>query len=151
MIPLPFRPYLIGAGVLALALFAAWVWRVDSLRETYRNNWRETQQEYAAFRKEITDLAAAALAKEKAQARAADKEHDHALDDNRDATDRFIADNRVRQERVCRDPATPAPSAELPQAVPTGIVVDQADVRSCGDLYTYALSAYRWANELEAK
>lgn len=133
-----------------LIAFAAWVWRIDSLRESYKDRWQASEQEYSAFRKDITDRATAALAKEKDQARAADKEHADALADARDATDRFIDAHRVRPEsRLCPDPATTPTSPGLPQEVPTGIVVDQADVRACGDLYSYALSAHRWAVGLD--
>ena len=131
---------------LALAAFAAWVWRVDDLRETYKAKWQDMAQEYADFRKEMTDRATQAIAKEKAQAAAADKEYTHALDDARDDTDRFIAAHSVRQERVCPNAPASAPSASVPAPVPTGVVLDQTDVRACGDLYAYALSAHNWAN-----
>ena len=151
MIPPFIRPYLAIAAIIALAAFAAWVWRLDDLRETYKAKWQETAQEYAAFRKEMTDRTTQAIAKEKAQAAAADKEYTHALDDARDDTDRFIANHSVRQERVCPNASTPAPSASVPAPVSTGVVVDQADVRACGSLYAYALSAYNWANEIDSQ
>lgn len=146
MIPPFIRPYLTIAAVAALAAFALWIWRLDDLRETYKAKWHETQQEYANFRKEMTDRTAQALAKEKAQAKAADKEYTHALDDARDDTDRFISNHSVRQERVCPNASTPAPSPGVPAPVSTGVVVNQADVRSCGSLYAYALAAHNWAN-----
>lgn len=151
MIPPFIRPYLTIAAVIALAAFAAWVWRLDDLRETYKAKWQDTAQEYADFRKEMTDRTTQAIAKEKAQAAAADKEYTHALDDARDDTDRFIAANSVRQERVCPNASTPAPSPSVPTPVSTGVVVDQADVRACGSLYAYAASAYRWANEIDSQ
>lgn len=123
MIPPFIRPYLTIAAIIALAAFALWFWRLDDLRETYKAKWQDTQQEYATFRKEMTDRTTLAIAKEKAQAAAADKEYTHALDDARDDTDRFISDNGVQQERICPNATTPAPTASVPPPVSTGVVV----------------------------
>ncbi len=117
--------------------------------EEYRARLSHVTQEYDAFRKELTAQAGAAIAKEKAQAAAAEKEHNDALEDAHDATDRFIDSHRVRANSVCPDARTQAPGAGVSPEVPTGIVVDHADVRACGDLYSYAVSAYRWANGSE--
>lgn len=136
--------------IAALALFlipvAGW-WRSDSLRAGYKTERDAARQEYAAFRKEITDRATAALTKEKAQARAADKSHTKELADARSATDRYIAAHRMRPAGSCHSPAPAAPSAGLPQEVPTDpVMVGSSDVRACGDLYAYALAAHQWAN-----
>jgi Tfp pilus assembly protein PilE len=67
----------------------------------------------------------------------------------RDATDRFIAERGVRQDNQCVASGTSAPAsgdgAGLPAPVPTHVVVDQADVRACGDLYNYSVAAHLWA------
>ena len=67
----------------------------------------------------------------------------------RDATDRFIADNRVRPDNQCVPSGASAPasgdSAAVPVAVPATVVMDSADVRACGDLYAYALAGHLWA------
>ena len=132
---------------IALASFAIWIWRLDDLRETYKAKWHDTEQEYATSRKEMTDRAAQALAKEKAQAKAADKEYTHALDDARDDTDRFIAANSVRQERVCSSPTATAPNPGVSQEVPayTFVAVSDSDVRACSEAVIYAVSAHNWS------
>lgn len=132
--------------LLALALL--W-WRSDSLRAGYKQQRDDVRQEYAAFRKEITDRTTAALAKEKEQARAADQHHAKELADARSATDRYIAANRVRKPGNCHSPAPASSVAGVSQEVPTLVVMDQADVRACGDLYAYALEAHRWALSLD--
>lgn len=137
------------AGIGAIIILSLYAWRVDSLRASYKAERDNVRMEYALFRKEITARTAAALAKEKEKARAADKSHVETLADVRDATDRFIAANRVRKAGSGYCPAPTAPSAGLPEEVPTVIVVDQADVRACGDLYAYALEAHRWALSLD--
>lgn len=132
---------------IALAAFVLWIWRLDDLRETYKAKWHDTQQEYAIFRKEMTDRTTQAIAKEKAQAKAADKEYAHALNDARDDTDRYIAAHSVRQERVCTSPATPAPSAGVSQELPadTFVAVSDSDVRACSEAVIYAVSAHNWS------
>lgn len=129
-----------------LVLVALW-WRADSLRAGYKQQRDVVRQEYAAFRKEITDRTTAALAKEKEQARAADVSHEKELADARSATDRYIDAHRVQPARSCN--SAPAATADpgVPQEVPALVVMDQADVRACGDIYTYAVEAYRWANQ----
>ena len=136
-----------GVGlVLALSLYA---WRLDSLRASYKAQRDDVRAEYAAFRREITAKTSAALAKERKKARAADKSHVETLADVRDATARFIAANRVRKAGSGHCTATPAPDTGLPKEVPAYIVMDQADVRACGDLYAYALDAHKWATSLD--
>ena len=68
-----------------------------------------------------------------------------------DATAAYIARNRV-QDRQCSPSGTSAPAsgdgAPIPAPVPTGIVVAEADVRACADLYAYSVSAREWALEI---
>lgn len=137
------------AGViLALSLYA---WRLDALRAGYRAERDQVRTEYAAFRKAITDRTAAALAKEKEQARAADISHEKQLADARSATDRFIDANRVQPARSCHSPAPTAPGAGLPQEVPAGplVAVSDGDVRACTDAVIYAVEAHKWAISLD--
>ena len=142
----PIRPYLYAGAIVAILALCAWVWRIDSLRASHKEQAASIAREYAAFRKEMTDRTAEALAKEKEQARAADVKHAQSLADVRDDTDRFIAARSVRKAAAgCG--ASPAPASPgVPAEVPTQAVVDNADVRTCGDLYSYALDAYEWAN-----
>lgn len=132
--------------LLVLALL--W-WRADSLRAGYKQQRDDVRQEYAAFRKEITDRTTAAMAKEKEQARAADQSHAKELADARSATDRYIDANRVHPARSCNSPATATADAGVPQEVSSSplVAVSDSDVRACSDAVIYAVEAHRWANQ----
>lgn len=71
----------------------------------------------------------------------------------RDAANRYITANRVRPQAVdgsSSSTASPASDngAGLPAPVSAGIIVGEADVLACTDLYTYAASANAWAGGL---
>lgn len=71
----------------------------------------------------------------------------------RSDTDRFVADNRVRACPAGGDGGRTDPGAadldpRVPEALPTGVVVGEADVRACADLYVYAVSAHNYAMRL---
>lgn len=85
-------------------------------------------------------------------ANAADTHHDAMVADAFDVTADYIAKHRVRPaDRTCK--AAPAASGSDPQipAEPaaSSVVVAQADVETCAADYTYARSAYDWAQSLK--
>ena len=86
------------------------------------------------------------------QARHADQEHTEALADARAAADRYIAAHRVRPSGYQRpaEPIGEAGVARLPESLPaaTDVGVSEQDVRTCGDLYQYALDAREWAHQV---
>ena len=135
--------------IIPIAALSLYAWRLDSLRASYKADLANVRREYAAFRKDITDRTAAALAKEKEQARAADQSHEKQLADARSATDRYIAANRVRTPGSCHSPAPATADAGVPQEVSSSplVAVSDSDVRACTDAVIYAVEAYRWANQ----
>lgn len=135
-------------ALLCLSVFLWWRWDVAA---DDRDTARAQTAEIIKAAEEAERLAIAARAatekRYKDLANAIDKEHEAALADARDATDSFIAANRVRA-KVCPGQAVTTGqggSAGVPAEVPAGIVVGEADVRVCGDLYTYAVGAHNWA------
>jgi hypothetical protein len=139
---------------LAMALAFA-MWRADGLstkleRARDQISAMEVASEAARAAQQAVNDAAAARYQELAE-RASD-DHETTRIVVRDATDRFIADNGVRPDGQCvpgnTDSAAEGGSASVPVAMPTSVVMDTADVRACGDLYAYALSAHEWARGL---
>lgn len=82
----------------------------------------------------------------------ADKEYAAALVAAHDATAQYIAANRVRQDSSHTSGRTITSAddhgAEVSAPVSTSVIMDQADVRNCGDLYTYAVNAHNWAETI---
>lgn len=150
MVNLIIPPWLKYAVPLALlAALSLWVWRIDNLRAHYKARLGEVTQEYAIFRAKIIDLTATELTRQKEIAHASDIKHDQEMADQRAATDRYIAAHRLRPSpSVHTGPAAKDGSASVPPEVSSDIIMDQADVRACGDLYTYALDAHDWAQTL---
>lgn len=149
----------------------AWIWPIIALvafsgAQTWRaSHWKDEAQLCQAGRKQDRDryvqaqkdAAAVALAEKArieaehaAQAERAQHDYDEQVDEARDATARYIADHRVRTEGAggSSSKSTSAASdrgAGVPSSLSTAVVVDQADVQACGDLYSYAVSAHAWA------
>jgi len=143
-----------GAIAAGLALALAFVmWRADSLSERLeRAKEQIAAMEAASEAARVIQQAVNDAAEQRYQqlAERADDEHETTRIVVRDATDRFIRDNGVRPE--CVASGTPAPAASagssVPVEVPATVVMDPGDVRACGDLYSYALEAHRWAVDL---
>lgn len=139
------------AAIIALVCMSAWLWHGWNGAAEERDIARAQTAEIIKASEEATRLAVAARAETEKRykdlANATDKEHEAALADARDATDAFIAANRVRA-KVCPGQAIAAAqggSASVPAEVSTGIIVGESDVRACGDLYSYAVGAHNWA------
>jgi len=82
------------------------------------------------------------------QAREADANHDAGLDRARVLTRHFVDARRVRTPRSfgTSGSVSEADPARIPETVPTeAVMVSTDDVRTCGDLYAYAVSAHDWA------
>lgn len=85
-------------------------------------------------------------------ANAADNKHDAMVNDAFDLTAAYVAQHRVQPEGgACKAPA-PAASGDpevSKEPAASSVVVAQADVETCAADYTYARSAYEWAQSLK--
>jgi hypothetical protein len=111
----------------------------------------------AAAQVEAERIAQQALAeterKYRMKADEADAHYQAGLADARDATADYIRTHRVRAETP-RSTGQAVAGAQgggpgVPEAVPAGVVVDEADVQACANLYAYALAAHDWAAGLQ--
>ena len=132
-----------------LAIWGAWE-RSGRLKAIdQRNECRAASQAAAAQTKAMRE---AERRQYEEQARHADQEHTEALADARAAADRYIAAHRVRPSGYQRpaEPIGQAGVARLPESLPaaTDVGVSEQDVRTCGDLYQYALDAREWAHQV---
>jgi hypothetical protein len=100
-----------------------------------------------AARKAQEALRAQERAKYQEQARHADQAYAAAIADARNATDAFIRAHRLRPSGGVSAPVAigQASDAGQPEAVPAAIVVDEADVRRCGDWQAYGIALHDWA------
>lgn len=161
MISAPFRPYIYGAaGVLLLALLV-WVWRIDSLRASYKRDLAEVRQEYRFFKTQIIDRTAEALVAQKAVNAAQQKQ----WKDKADAADESIDDLRARlRARLVRQGGGGSAGGEtssaaenngpgLPQEMSAATPADSGSVQVSADdlagLAAYAIQAHEWALSLE--
>ncbi len=142
------------AACIALLCLSGWLWHGKSEAIAGRAADRAA---YVAAQEEAEMRALAAKAETERKyeriATDADLSHARALADARAATDRYIAARRVRPEAAAcsasgSDPAPGNPHSELPAGMPSGVVMAEADVRACSDLYDYAVSAHEWAVRL---
>ncbi|MGL4640542.1 MAG: hypothetical protein ACRCVX_12540 [Shewanella sp.] len=83
-----------------------------------------------------------------------DANHKIALEAAGDATSRFIAANRMsgkscRGESGGANPASQGADTPVPETMSAVAVMDE-DVRRCGEVSVYAMSAYEWAQSLIA-
>ncbi|MFD1104260.1 hypothetical protein [Sphingobium olei] len=161
MIPAPFRPYIYGALAVVLLAGSLWVWRIDSLRASYKRQLAEVRQEYTLFKTKIIDRTAEALAAQKAVNAAQEQE----WKDKADAADESIVDLRARLRaslvrqgsgggagRKTGSPAK-ADGAGVPQEVPAAPPGDSGSVQVGADvlagLAAYAIQAHEWAVSLD--
>jgi hypothetical protein len=79
----------------------------------------------------------------------ADASHRAALAGVRSSTASYISAHRVRKDDISpAQPVSEAGSASVPESMPTGVVMGEADVRTCADLYAYSVSAFNWAQSV---
>lgn len=147
---------------IPIALALLWVFRIDSLRATYKRNWQAVTAEYAAFQTKIIDRTAEAMRLEREQkarveaeyqekANVSDERHQDALVDARAAADRYIARNRVRIQSGGSEGGQAATAADsgdsgLSEILSnTGVMVSERDVQACTAAMTYAVDAHNWA------
>ena len=151
-------PWQVWAALGALA--ALW-WAYHSgyeKRDTEaKAEMAETIAAYTQAQAEAERLALAAKAETEARYQAlaerTDDEHARTQALAANATDRFIAANRVRSCPVAGSPSATTASADsddpgVPAPVPADIVMGEADVRTCASLYAYAVAAHEWAGGL---
>lgn len=140
----------------ALALLAVvQTWRLSVVKHSLTTARAEITK-FSAAQVEAERQAQQAIAdterKYRDKANEADRSYQAALGDARAATQRYIDLHRVRQDgsRPASQAVASASggSAGVPTPLPAGIIVDQADVQSCGDLYAYAVKAHDWAATL---
>jgi len=92
----------------------------------------------------------AAQARYQELAERSDNEHARNLEAARSDVARYIAAHRLRPApdsgESSRADSTPASDgAAVPEGLPAGVVVGEADLLACTDLYTYAVGAHDWA------
>jgi len=95
----------------------------------------------------------AAQARYQELAERSDNEHARNLEAARSDVARYIATHRLRPASDSSasgeaDSAADDNGAGISTPVPAGIVVGEADLLACTDLYTYAVSAHDWATGL---
>lgn len=146
---------------IPILLACLWVWRIDTLRASYKRQFTEVRQEYALFKTQIIDRTAEALAAQKAVNAAQEQE----WKDKADAADESIVDLRARLRaslvrqgsgggagRKTGSPAK-ADGAGVPQEVPAPATGDSGSVQVSADilagLAAYAIQAHQWAASLE--
>jgi len=105
------------------------------------------QIEAAAAQQAIND---AAEARYQELAERSDNEHARNLEAARSDAARYIAAHRVRPASDSSasggaDSAADSNGAGISTPVPAGIIVGEADLLACTDLYTYAVGAHDWA------
>lgn len=145
------RQYLMIGGGIALALLAAWIWRIDSLRAHYKADRDEVRQEYATFRAEIQHRVTEKVQEFKEKANAAETAHEAELAGVRAATAEYIRTHRVRLEAPIHSGTATSPAdTGVSEEVSTSslVAVTDSDVQACGDLYAYAIAAHDWAREI---
>lgn len=152
-------------GMVVAALIVALVVqtvRVDGARFLFVHieGWRPKAERFKAERDAVFEAAVEnrveQLAINRREQDRLDNETEEAQHDHEtrrapiaDATDRFITDRGMQcspnPDSGGTSAAAQGDSASVPAPVPASVVVDTADVRACGDLYNYALSAHLWA------
>jgi len=145
----------------ALTAIAALWWAYHSGYQ--KRDWEakteiaELVSEYTREQAEAERLALAAKAETERRyqdlAERTDDEHARTQAVASDATDRFIADNRVQPCPVgsasgtaLASPDSGDPGVSAP--VPADVVMGEAEVRSCAALYAYSVAAHEWAGGL---
>lgn len=109
----------------------------DQCHEAGEQNTKAQQAQKAAYEARYKDLA-----------HDADEQVERAQSDALAATERYIADHRVRpnQSGVSAPvAATDDSGSGVSESLPAGIVMGEADVRACAALYPYAVEAHNWA------
>lgn len=163
-------------AVIALKLVGIWGWlkqaAVGAFRWALAHPWQavailavaglfwqqhrvERRDETIAARDAtITDMTAkakAARASSVTIAKESDKAHETRVADNRTATGKFIASNRVRSKACVSAPTEDQGAGPSQEPAPLPFVaMSEPDVKTCGDLQSYAESAYEWAQKLKA-
>jgi len=145
----------IGAAIALGICWWGWSRAADQ-----RDEARETIAELVAASKAAQKLAesqkAAVEARYRELAERASNDHENANLRASDATDRFIAANRVQcpADRRAASPAITAAeyhgaSVPVDVSADTFVSVSESDVRACSAAAAYAVSAYEWAAGLE--
>lgn len=135
------------AVVIGLSLALAWTWHGRSVARSELAQHIAAEKSATGAQKRVN---AAATVYYKDAANVADTHHDEMVADAFDATARYVQSHRVQADRTCKAPAAPASSDPgVPPPVPSGVVVGEADVHACADLYAYSASAHDWAQSLK--
>lgn len=153
----------IAAGACALSLLTGAFAGIQTYRmhsaHVALTTCRSEREQIIAASKIATDLQRRANAAKERQyqehAHEADQRHDAELADVRSATDRYIADHRVRSpsggSTATAAPSPARDSAGVPQDVPadSDVAVADGDVRACSEAVKYGIDAHDWAVGLE--
>lgn len=145
---LPVWSWLKANPLLCLcALLALWGTYERHQAHKWQSHAIACQTASDAARKAQEALRAQERAKYQEQAHEADTRYAATLAGARSDTARFIAAHRLRPSGGVSAPVTigQASDAGQPQDMPTAVVVDEADVRRCGDWQAYGIALHDWA------
>lgn len=136
------------AVVIGLSLALAWTWHGRSTARSELAQHIAAEKAATGAQKRVN---AAATQHYEEVANAADTHHTDMVAEAFDLTERYINQHRVQpQGGTCKAPAAPASGdTSVPPPVPSGVVVGEADVHACADLYAYSASAHDWAQSLK--
>lgn len=135
-------------AVIALAGLSLWLWHGRNEARDALAQRIAAEKAATGAQKRVNDTAQAHYTE---KAHEADTKHADMVAAAFDATQRYIAQHRLQPaDRTCQAPAPASgDGAGVPAEVPSGIVVGEADVRACADLYAYSVSAHQWARSLK--
>lgn len=146
------RQIVIYASLGFAALFAlllAHDIRVNSLRAYYKDGWAKDRASWKVTSDAAIKQAERLTQASKDLANVSQQAYQSSLTESRSADDEYIDTHRVRPANaVCASPTPKADSPAVPAPVPTDVVMAEADVRACGDLYTYSVNSHNWAVQL---
>jgi hypothetical protein len=136
------------AACLALLLASLWLWQGRNEARDQLAQRIAAEKGATGAQKRVNDAVQTHYTE---KAHEADTKHDDMVAEAFDATARYIDKHRLQPaDRTCQAPAPASgDGAGVPPEVPAGVVVGEADVRACADLYAYAVSARSWAQSLK--
>ena len=142
-------PIALAVALLGLTL-ASWHYRSayhaeKALRQADRASYRQAQAEAALIAKRALDAVEAHYRRD---ADNADRSHTEALADARSATDAYLGRMRTKTAACPASGAVASASgdvASVPEPVPGGVLVDEADVRRAAYWQAFGSACHNWA------
>lgn len=151
-----------GGVILALILalgvqqarIEGFLW-IDGYKDQIASLWGSLAKIESAQKEAKANAIAAKAETERKYAQKAmeaDREHQTELADARASADAYIRAHRVPAGTCGASSGAVAAGGDsdtgVPASVPANVIVAEADVRACTDLYTYGVKAHDWALSL---